>query len=68
MATELNELKATIKKIEKELSSVRAKVRAMESREKSGTPPFSKLEGAWQGAGFTEEDIEAAKIKIRDTD
>ncbi len=68
MSTELEELRATIQMIERELSSVRAKVRALESREKNATPLFSKLEGAWQGAGFTEDDIEDAKAKIREID
>ncbi|HSP54286.1 MAG TPA: hypothetical protein VLS25_01750 [Dehalococcoidia bacterium] len=28
--------------------------------------PFTKLAGAWKGANFTDEEIEAAKIRSRD--
>jgi hypothetical protein len=66
MATEIEELKAKVERIEGELESVRAKIRRLENKGAKEPPPFTKLYGAWKGANFTNEEIEAAKIKARD--
>jgi hypothetical protein len=35
-------------------------------KEHPGEPfPFTKLRGAWKDANFTDEEIEAAKIRVR---
>lgn len=66
MATEIEELKTKVEHIEGELSAARAKIRRLEKKKSKDPPPFTKLYGAWKGAGFTDEEIEAAKIKVRD--
>ena len=68
VTTELSDVKARIGKIEKELQSLRQKVRSLEGRKRRGVPPFTKLEGAWSGANFTDEEIEAAEVRVRDVE
>ena len=64
VTTELSDVKARIGRIEKELESLRKKVRSLEGHRREGVPPFAKLEGAWSGANFTDEEIEAAEVRL----
>jgi hypothetical protein len=67
MATELEELKSELDKLMREVGTLRARVRKLEAAN-NGQPGLIQARGILKGADFTEEEIEAAKIRVRDID
>ena len=67
MTTETRSAKADIKKIQREIAAVRARIAHYQKTQPGKPFPFAKLHGIWKGkVRFTEEDIEAAKVSPRD--
>jgi len=65
MATELDELKTELERISREVAALRQKLnRALDKEGKGGT--LADLRGVWNDVDFTEEEIEAAKIRVKD--
>ncbi len=67
MAPERKSTEAKLERIRREIAEVRARISEYQ-REHPGEPfPFAKAFGAWKGkVHFTNEDIEAARIRPRD--
>jgi hypothetical protein len=67
MALEMKSTEAKLERLRREIAEVRARL-AEYQREHPGEPfPFTKAFGAWKGkVHFTDEDIEAARIRPRD--
>jgi hypothetical protein len=66
MTTEIKISEAEKQRIRQMIADARARA-AQFRKEHPGEPfPFMKLAGAWKGANFTDEEIEAAKIRSRD--
>lgn len=67
MTTETKSSQSEMEKIRRDIAEVRARI-AKYQKEHPGEPfPFAKAKGIWKGkVHFTNEDIEAAKIKVRD--
>lgn len=65
MAKRIRNLQASkIASIEEELRVFKAQLRAHPSNRK--VKRFSDLEGIWKGAGFTFEEIQGAKLKVKE--
>jgi len=58
---------AKLERIRREIAELRARISEYQ-REHPGEPfPFAKVFGAWKGkVHFTDEDIEAARVRPRD--
>jgi hypothetical protein len=66
MTTETKISEAEKERIRQMVADARARA-ARYRKEHPGEPfPFMKYAGAWKGANFTDEEIEAAKIRSRD--
>jgi hypothetical protein len=67
MTTEPKVPSAEVIRVRKELAETRKRI-ARYKKEHPGEPfPFAKMYGAWRGkVHFTDEDIEAAKIRPRE--
>jgi hypothetical protein len=65
MATDLEELRAELTKVTREVNRLSAKVRRLEKK-KGDIPGLVKARGILKGADFTDEEIEAAKIRVKD--
>ncbi len=67
MTTESKKLTPEMQKIRREIAATRARI-AKYKKEHPGEPfPFAKAFGIWKGkVHFTDEDIEAAKVRPRD--
>jgi hypothetical protein len=67
MALETKSTEEKLERIRREIAEVRARIAGWQ-REHPGEPfPFAKSFGAWKGkVHFTDEDIEAARIRPRD--
>ena len=68
VATELSELKSELERINHEVQDLRKRIRNLQEQENEDTPSLAKARGIWKGADFTEEEIEAAKIRVKDID
>jgi predicted nucleic acid-binding Zn-ribbon protein len=70
MSTQIELLKADIARLEARLEETKRKLAKIEAESSNGSDadelPFNKLRGIWKGANFTQEEIDAAKIKVRD--
>jgi hypothetical protein len=65
MATDLSELQAELKRISRDLELLREKVQRL-ATDGTKRASLADLRGVWKGTDFTEEEIEAAKIRVRD--
>ena len=65
MATELEELRAELERVSREVALLREKVRKLAKEDKT-RPSLADLRGVWKGANFTEEEIDAAKIRVKE--
>ena len=65
MATNVKALKLELARIKREIEALEARLRGAEAREAGEEMPFAKMRGAWKGANFTEEEIDAAKIRVK---
>ncbi len=65
MSTDVNELKADLKRVQSEIALIQAKIEQIVQQQRSDIPPFAKLRGSWKGADFTEEEIDAAEVRAR---
>ncbi|HEV8575274.1 MAG TPA: hypothetical protein VGR43_11275 [Dehalococcoidia bacterium] len=68
MATELEDLKARLDRLSREVMELRQRIRKLQKEENGDTPSLVKARGLWKGANFTEEEIEAAKIRVKEFD
>ena len=67
MATEIDLLRAELARIERELEAVRSKIEKLEKEGVEEPRPFARLRGVWKGkVHFTQEEIDAAKIRVKD--
>ena len=66
MSTDVNELKASLKRVQSEMALIQARIEQIEQQRHSDVPPFAKLRGSWKGADFTEEEIDAALVGAKD--
>lgn len=66
MTTETKVSKSEMERIRRMIADARART-AQYKKEHPGEPfPFMKYAGAWKGANFTDEEIEAAKIRPKE--
>ena len=65
MATELEELRVELKRISREVDLLRDRVHRLAEDDRD-RPTLADLRGVWKGANFTEEEIRAAKIRVKD--
>ena len=65
MATNVDALKLELARIKREIEALEARLRGVEAREAREEMPFAKMRGAWKGADFTEEEIDAAKVRAK---
>lgn len=65
MAVNVDALKLELARIKREIEALEVRLRSIEAREAGEEMPFAKMRGAWKGAGFTEEEIKAAKIRVK---
>ena len=65
MATQLDLLKVELARIKRDIEALEAKIKNLE-RQTPGEMPFAKMRGVWKGANFTEEEIDAVKIRARE--
>ena len=65
MPTELEELRAELERVSREVALLREKVRKLAKEDKT-RPSLADLRGVWKGANFTEEEIDAAKIRVKE--
>ncbi|HEY8767622.1 MAG TPA: hypothetical protein VIP09_10270 [Dehalococcoidia bacterium] len=72
MATQIDLLKAKIASIERQLEIAKRDLTRLEKGGNGETPgkkrSFAELRGIWKGTHFTEEEIDAVKIRSRDLD
>lgn len=66
MAIDTTLLKMELARIERELEALKARIEKFERKDGQDEMPFAKMRGAWKGANFTEEEIDAAKIRVKD--
>ncbi len=66
MAIDTALLKMELARIERELEALKARIEKFERKDGPDEMPFTKMCGAWKGANFTEEEIDAAKIRVKD--
>ncbi len=66
MTTDLSMFKVELERIERELDALKDKIHRLEEQDNTGEMPFTKMRGVWKGAGFSEEEIDAAKIRVKD--
>ncbi len=66
MAIDTTLLKMELARIERELEALKARIEKFERKDGRDEMPFAKMRGAWKGANFTEEEIDAAKIRVKD--
>lgn len=66
MSTNVNELKADLKRVQSKIALIDAKIGQIEQQRHADVPPFAKLRGSWKGANFTEEEIDAALVGAKD--
>lgn len=65
MATQLDLLKVELARIKREIEALETKMKNLE-RHQPEEVPFAKMRGVWKGAGFTDEEIDAVKIRARE--
>ena len=65
MAVNVDLLKFELARIKREIEALEAKIRKMEGREAGEEMPFAKMRGVWKGAHFTEEEIDAVKVRVK---
>ena len=65
MVTELEELRAELKRVSREVELLREKLYRLAKDDKKRMS-LADLRGVWKGANFTEEEIEAAKIRVKE--
>lgn len=65
MATEVDALKMELARIKREIEALEARLRSIEAGEAGEELPFAKMLGAWKGADFTEEEIDAVKVRVK---
>jgi len=65
MAVNVDALKLELARIKREIEALEARLRSVEAQEVGDEMPFAKMRGAWKGANFTEEEIDAAKIRVK---
>lgn len=66
MTTETTVSEAEKERVRQMIADARARA-AQWIKDHPGEPfPFAKIRGIWKGANFTDEEIEAAKIRVRD--
>ncbi|MCH7809054.1 MAG: hypothetical protein IH863_00565 [Chloroflexi bacterium] len=61
----MNELKASLKRVQSEMALIQARIEQVEQRKLSDVPPFARLRGSWKGADFTEEEIDSAQVRAK---
>jgi len=67
MATDMKALKIELARIKRELEALEARIGKIEGQEAGPDMPFAKMRGIWRGkVHFTDEEIEAAKIRVMD--
>ena len=66
MSTDVNELKADLKRVQSEVALIQARIEQIEQQQRKDVPPFAKLRGSWKGADLTEEEINAAQVRAKD--
>jgi predicted nucleic acid-binding Zn-ribbon protein len=66
MTTELEELKTQLDRLSREVTELKRRVRDLQKDENGEVPSLVKARGLWKGANFTEEEIDAAKIRVKD--
>jgi hypothetical protein len=67
MATELDEIRAELRRVSREVEMLRKKLNRL-ARDDKESVSLADLRGVWKGANFTEEEIEAAKIRVKEVD
>ena len=67
MAIDVKAFKIELARIKREIEALEAKLSEIEAQEPGTELPFAKMRGVWKGkVHFTEEEIEAAKIRVKD--
>ena len=66
MTTEAKRLSPTAKKLRRQIAASRARAAKWRKEHPGELFPFAKLLGVWKGANFTDEEIDAVKIRVRD--
>lgn len=67
MTTQTKFSQSELDKIRREIAASRARIAKYQREHPSEPFPFAKVYGAWKGKiHFTDEDIEAAKLRVRD--
>ncbi len=66
MTTESKPLTPGMKKLRKQILDARARAAKWREDHPGEIPPLARARGLWKGANFTDEEIEAAKIRVRD--
>lgn len=65
MAVNVDALKHELARIKREIEALEGKIRKIEGQEAGEAMPFAKMRGVWKGADFTEEEIDAVKIRVK---
>jgi hypothetical protein len=65
MSAEIEELRAELKRVSREVELLREKFFRLARDDKDSTS-LADLRGVWKGANFTDEEIEAAKIRVKE--
>ena len=65
MVTNVDALKIELVRIKREIAALEAKISKIEGQEAGNALPFTKMLGVWKGANFTEEEIDAVKVRLK---
>ena len=65
MATNVDALKLELARIKRKIDSLEARLNKIEGQEAGAELPFARMLGAWKGADFTEEEIDAVKVRVK---
>jgi hypothetical protein len=65
MATNVDALKSELARLKREIEALEARISKIEGPEAGTELPFVRMLGAWKGADFTEEEIDAVKVRVK---
>jgi len=65
MATNVDALKSELARIKREIEALEARIGKIEGQKAGQELPFARMLGAWKGADFTEDEIDAVKIRVK---
>ena len=66
MTVSIKRIKLELRSIRAQLEVIEAELSKLDNEESQDSKTFAQLRGIWKGANFTDEEIEAAKYRVKE--